>query len=210
MKPAFLLGVCLCSVATHGADFVNLGFDDPDLSRLTTNPTGGIVGPVEDLFRGWEVSLRPVLSDWQPYAGEVQLTFQGGQTPVSLASGYSHDGTGYGVWFNSQQVIGNPPSPDIRLSTAGTVPEGALTFDWVLFRGVVSIDDGQTLKTIGGSANSLDVSLFAGKDVTLSFFVNSGGFSILDVIGFTQVPEPQTWALLGVGLSAVLWWSRRR
>src|SRR5262245_11189257 len=48
----------------------------------------------------------------------------------------------------------------------GHAPEGALTLEWLFFPGFVSVDDGQTVKT--GAGNSLDVSQFAGKDVTLS------------------------------------------
>lgn len=210
MKTLITLAIGIAALPAISGEFVNLTFDDPDLSRLTTNPTLPKFGPVEDLLRGWDVALRPSLQDWQPYTGEIEFGTIALFKPVALLSGFGPGN--YGVWLNSPlpPMPGQPPPPDIRLSATGTVPLNAVSFDWASFGGTVSIEGDQIFKNALGTDNTLDVSSITGHQVTISFFLNGGGFSPLDVVGFKTVPEPQTWALLGAGVGAVLWWSRKQ
>jgi hypothetical protein len=61
------------------------------------------------------------------------------------------------------------------------------------------------------SGRPIDVSSFAGQAVDLRIVIPSGN-AIADSFGFTYVPEPSTWALLGTGMLAVTLetWRRHR
>jgi hypothetical protein len=90
VKTSLLFVCCVGAHTLLGADFVNLTFDLPRLDRVRTDPTLAKYGPVEDLLRGWEVSLRPIFQDWQPYTGEAELAFHEAiYTPVALVSGFA-------------------------------------------------------------------------------------------------------------------------
>jgi hypothetical protein len=215
MKALFSLGLCSLTCAAVGGEFVNLTFDQPDLSRLQTGPTGIPIGPVEDLLRGWEVSIRPPAGQWSSFKEEIEFFGTvGGIPPISLNSGMHFDRTDYSVFFNSRFSIGSPPGPiplEVRLSTTGTVPENALTFDWYEGAGLeLRISDGVRTLTAVGNPGSMNISQFAGKEVTISFLQRSGSVSSVDVIGFSLVPEPETWALLGAGLVGLFAWFRYR
>ncbi len=87
------------------------------------------------------------------------------------------------------------------------MPANALSFDLYSGEGLeVTVSDGvyslskELLKT------SIDVSPFAGKEVTISFLLTKGGSDGVDVIGFSLVPEPEAWVLLGVGLAGLFAW----
>lgn len=61
-----------------------------------------------------------------------------------------------------------------------------------------------------GGRSIIDVSPYAGQEVNLEFLVESGWSIRFDILGFVPIPEPSTWALLGTGLAALLWFSRRK
>lgn len=214
MKTLTSISVGFAILPVWGGEFVNLTFDSPRLDRVRTDETLAKYGPVGDLLVGWEVSLRSALEDWQPYTGEIELDRIAIYTPVALNSEVGLGG--YGVWINEQHppiggmpIGGGPPLPptEIRLTTTGTVPAEAISFEWFEGAGTrVSITDGLSLAEAAGALRSLDVRQFAGKEVTISV-VGIQGF---DVIGFKAIPEPQTWALLGTGLGAAYWICRKR
>lgn len=192
-------------VSAMAGEFVNLTFNQPDFRRLRTIPSGGVVGPVEDLLRGWEVSVRQPFGQWSRFRDEIQFSLLGGgQIPIALERGMHVDRNDFSVLLNSLHAIGFQPDrvpPDVLLNTTGTVPENALTFDW--YEGTaleVSITDGVRTLYTAGNPGQIDVSSFAGNEVTISVFQRSGGMSFFDVIGFGLVPEPEMWALVGVGL----------
>jgi len=208
MKMPISLLVCMVTGTTLAGEFINLTFNDPDFSRLRITETGAPVGPVEDLLRGWEVSVRQPFGQWRSFRDEIQFTLSGaGLSPIALNFGKHLDKNNYSVLFDVLAPIGipsGPVPPDVRLSTTGTVPENAVTFDlYALSVAAMTISDGD--RTLSG-LTSINVTQFAGKEVTISFFVPSGGYGSLDVVGFILVPEPETWALLGLGVAGLFAW----
>jgi hypothetical protein len=215
-----LAALGLLPLSALGGDFVNLGFNEPDLSHLAVNPeTGFPTGPVAELVRGWSVSY-----------GNARTTFTGsitlsdGAPPFSLTPAVGDfDLVRYGPYrlkFNT--FAGLRPGgvefgqrPLTFVSQRGLVPVGATSLDFLssnAFNEVeVTIDGVQQL--VGGSPNlqkQVDVRAFAGKEILLEFIIPEKLSVILDVRGFSVVPEPSAWALLGVGALALCWVSRRK
>ncbi len=58
---------------------------------------------------------------------------------------------------------------------------------------------------------TVDVAKFAGTEATFDFVFPRGSYNEFDISGFLSVPEPSTWALLGLGGAALAWqWRPRR
>jgi len=204
---------CCClflfSLPSRATDFVNLDFDDPNLTNLAfynTPPFGErrLYGPILDLLRGWSVT-----EGGKPYSGLMAYSVApdgGGVFPsvqMALAVGTYTIGK-YNIEFAS---IRPPQRPgleplDMVISQVGTVPADAYYLTGI----------GGTFAAINGSPLTVtrpydflipfwDVHEYAGKEVTLSFTFHGNGnydLAVLDIVGFTT-PEPSTWALLAVG-----------
>lgn len=214
MKLLFYIAVLIEASSVLAGEFVNLTFDDPDLSRLRNDPLKGQVGPVRDLLRGWEVSLRPRTGDeWVPFTDEIEFRPVGGVAPVTLNTGLHLDPTDLSVFLYSLVPIGfpgEPVPPDVRLATAGTIPLTARTFRLYDFSTVyVEIGNGEHRVTGRGDNGPIDVSRFAGEDVTITLEFPRGGHGGVDIIGFGMVPEPKSLLLLGVGFAGILILRRR-
>ncbi|HAB19748.1 MAG TPA: hypothetical protein DCE44_25350 [Verrucomicrobiales bacterium] len=62
----------------------------------------------------------------------------------------------------------------------------------------------------GGGIWEIPVFMYAGQEVDLEFVLGPRELLFFDIAGFTSVPEPSTWALLGLGGVAFVWACRRQ
>ena len=189
-------------------DFVNLGFDDPNLVNLAYyNPPipGGrrIYGPAQELLNGWTVT-----EGGKPYSGlmayavgqDAGLPYSGVQ--MALSVGNFTIGK-YNIGFTSFRPPDRPGLDplDMTISQVGTVPLDAYYLTGIGYA-IASVNGNRLTETRPNHFNFpyWDVHDYAGKEVTLSFTFHGGGdgSTDLDIIGFTA-PEPSTWALLAVG-----------
>jgi len=109
-------------------------------------------------------------------------------------------GTPFTIYLTSLNIFGGPG--DVSDFSATT------SYSWMLFEG----NSGGGINNFNASSFTLDLSNFSnsyGAGVfSLAQGVNGGNPAIY--LNFTAVPEPSTWALLGVGLAAGLVARRRR
>lgn len=202
-----LLFLCL-ALPLLGGDFINLTFDEPDVSGTLTEiyPGGPKRGSAAALLRGWNVSVGG-----QAYEFATVSTFPvgSGNDPVSmLGNSPAEQSSPLGAYtLGIHSPV--PPAPEIRLSQRGTIPADAAGL-WIFGTGHAQVFiNGERLgDTI--STPTVDVARFAGQEVDLEFLVASGSSIRFDILGFVPVPEPSTWALLGVGAAAVFCIGRRK
>ncbi len=186
-------------------DFVNLDFNSPDLSgSLVALEPGSArtpyLGSASELLRGWTVygdgvPLRSIA--FQPGSGDlynpVTLTFT--RLPSSSP-------VNYGIYIESRP----PRIIDLTFHQRGQIPLNASSLSFVSGGLMEMRVDGNLIYTSNPTVTGfpdVDISRFAGQVVDLDFHVlllpGAGASYFFDVIGFSQVPEPSTWALFGVG-----------
>ena len=202
----------LTALPMLAGDFINLTFDEPDVSGALTEiyPGGPKRGSVAALLRGWNVSVAG-----QPYEFATISSFPvgSGNDPVSLLGNPPGElGSLLGAYtLGIHSPV--PPAPEIRLSQRGTIPADAAGL-WIASAGYVQgFLNGAKLGEINpllGSRAVWDVAGFAGQEVNLEFLVSSGDSIRFDILGFVPIPEPSTWALFGVGAAAVFCIGRRK
>jgi hypothetical protein len=201
----------LAALPVLAGDFINLTFDEPDVSGALTEiyPGGPKRGSAAALLRGWNVSVAG-----QPYEFATISSFPvgSGNDPVSLLGNPPAEPSsllgGYTLGIHSPV----PPAPEIRLSQRGTIPADAAGL-WLASGYVQVFADGLKIGEVNpmvGGRSIIDVSPYAGKEVALEFLVESGWSIRFDILGFVPVPEPSTWALLGVGAAALFCIGRRK
>ena len=206
MKKTLLL---LAVVPVLAGDFVNLTLDEPDLSGPLTeiSPGGALRGNAAQLVPGWNLVVGGELQTsltWSPHP------WPNDRPPLGLVQHLPDDTVAIprlGIAY--LQVALGLPRPDIRLSQRGTIPAGTSGL-WVASDFVsLSVDGVKIVDSRAFRAPfNIDVSKYAGQEVTLEFELTKSGF--FDVMGFVPVPEPSTWALFSVGAAAMLGWVRRK
>jgi len=196
------LAFLLAAGTALAGDLLNLTFDSPDLSGPLTEiyPDGPFRGRADQVLRGWSVQY-----DGQPQ-DSVFYAPSGHQwgVPVTLFENTPADQQS--PLGRYSLVIDGPSSrsKEFRISQRGTIPADAA--------GLRFFGGGYVQMFVNGERAGdstfpvpVDVSRWAGQEVDLEFLVRAGDSARLDVLGFTNVPEPSTWALLGLGAAALVW-----
>ena len=180
-------------------DFVNLTFDAPILQHLTppTIPNGPHSGPTSDIIPGWTLLsggspvTRMYFNPYGSYTGSSQsLLENSSQVPDTRFGRYS------------LFLVNVPPTyPILTLEQRGTIPSGAIGLSIFAGGGVtVAINNEKFYGAFSG--RPLDVSLPAGQNVDIRIEIPAGpsGTGVLvDIFGFTYVPEPSTLELAAIG-----------
>ena len=215
MKGILIIVLCCLTATVNAGDFVNLTFDNPDLTGSLTpissgDPDGPFFGETSRILPGWTVTANgiPVTTvTYSPWpAGVAVRTVNvwswGPGNPSQLG------GSNYLYVFPG----GTRERPSyFRISQTGTIPVGTA--------GLHIFAPGVRDMRINGEAVSdprlgfladpvIDVSRYAGHEVTIDFGFGVG--SCFDIFGFTKVPEPSTWALFGCGAVIMGWMIGRR
>jgi hypothetical protein len=206
----------LAALPVLAGDFINLTFDEPDLSGSLTPifPDGPLLGNTAQILRGWTV-----LADNQ---SQATMTYSpnnigsSGDVASLVANSPAESQTVFGantLYLRSDHT--DPGGgPVIRVQQTGTVPADAAGL-WIFATGGSPrmFINGERVNDprIGALADPVvDVSRYAGQTIDLEFLVPRGGSTRLDIIGWVAVPEPSTWALFGVGAALVFCVGRRK
>lgn len=201
-------------------EFVNLAFDEPDLTHAQPVPWDPVFlsAPWSEIFQGW--TLQYDMSVPIRYFDPDIATVGPGGFAVALAY-LSPSTEPYYVSVNDIAVsrdLGGALRPPAHLFQVGLIPEDAWELQFYLSgnewsqRFPVFIDgQQQDYYRIQGNWRAIDVSRYAGREVKLEFFFPQGDSQcfVLDIVGFSPIPEPSCVALLGVG-GAMVWWTGRR
>ena len=206
-------GVALTASHCLAGDFINLGFEQPNLSHATISDFPGIqVAPTSEALQGW--TLTGI------FPPGLDKTYIGGSTPpVAIKQGVDFSRLGldfgkYELYLDSPSQVPGSFQPIYHLSQLGTIPNGATKLVFYRFGPTASFNpfniliNSQPVPFTEGGIGYADVSGFAGQQVKLEFVFPKGG-NDFDITGFTIAPEPSTYALFGLG-AALLWWQRRR
>ena len=208
MRTDLLVAGLLVSGTILAGEFLNLTFDAPDLSGTLspTFPQGPFQGSTPQILPGWNVSYGDKsLSSiyYAPLGRQVA-------GPVTLFENTAADSQSPLGRFSL--VIDRVGSTDVRketrISQRGTIPADAAGL-WIFAAGTFQMSvNGERIDDprLGRYADPvIDVSRWAGQTVDLEFRLEPSQSGRLDVLGFTNVPEPSTWALLGLGAAALVW-----
>lgn len=201
-------------VKLTAGEFVNLTFDNPDLTGSLTPivsgaPNGPFFGETSRIIPGWTVTANgiPVTTvTYSPWPTSVAVrtvnvwSYRPGN-PSQLG------GSNYLCVYRG----GNPEGPSFRISQKGMIPVGTAGLHIFSNDRIDMRINGEAVSDprIGFLADPvIDVSRYAGREVTIEFGFGLGG--TFDIFGFTQVPEPSTWALFGCGAAGLVLAYRQR
>ncbi len=202
-----------------GGEFINLGFDDGG------EPTGEeTFQPAATLLPGWTVYIGTLVSETVVFNNFLSEKAMVGVYSVEYAPELYQGKYGLGI-ASGAEILSGGPQVAAAIGQSGEVPTWAKS---LTFRGVIA-DPREMVITIDGiaypyirigggptdSVYSFDVSPFAGSEVELRISARPGDFGgggLIDSLSFSPlpaVPEPSTWALLGLGLTALMWGRRK-
>jgi hypothetical protein len=205
--------VVLTTLPALAGDFINLGFNEPDLSgRLVPLAAGGpYLGLTAQILPGWMVTADGKAVTEGTYSKSNQGS---GVTEFTLREGQPSSQWGFYLLFVSLDSDNGKPGPDLWLSQTGRIPLDAIGISVYGGANIEGYLNGNLLGFIdptSGKPTTWDVSSYQGKEVELSFHVKHGSIRDFDIIGFTTVPEPSEFAMLGLGFGLMGWqcWKRR-
>ena len=201
-----LVAICCTLLPVHAAEFINLTFDDPDLSGslrpvFSEFPNGPFRGDSSQILRGWSLT-----GDGVPMSNATVSPF--GELPASQRTAnlieaspaeWSGPAGRYYIYINSGNL---PLGPELRLSQIATVPvdAGGIHIFAPGLRDMRINGQQVTDPRLGLLADPvIDISAYSGRETSFEFVFARGWSGRFDIYGFTQIPEPSTLGLFGVG-----------
>jgi PEP-CTERM motif len=207
----------LAPCAAVAGDFINLGFEDPNLTHAQAHQDGE-VGPTSEVLQGWSLTAP---SGTVVPAQTIIIPFSGGPLSLTPAPIVPASGVDFGKYSLFLGAVGNSLTPVYNLEQSGMIPQKAVGLTFCLYSGSlgrspsdnfsISINGHPLVysESIFTHIGVADVSAYAGQDVDLKFTFGNNSFHAFDIAGFTTTPEPSTYALFGLG-AVLLWWQSRR
>lgn len=202
-----IVSVCFLKLAltANAQGFINLGFNDVDLSNLNFDPlVRAQFGTPSKLLNGWQIAINgsPINKVWYNPFGV--FTGPPGVTVGRVPETFPADFGAYALIENGFILNGSQEgSVEIRIGQAAEIPIGARQLRFYSSVSPIVYIDGKQVD-YDQVGQFLYVTPYSGRRVDLEFaFPNKLGnlTSTFDIIGF--VPEPTTMSLLVLGTAAV-------
>ncbi len=182
MKKIVILWIVIASVHALAAPFQNLGFEDAELNSALSSTYGGFP-PIEKLLPGWTL-----LRSGQPVS-RMPLAIT---APPFYVGPLISDDRGWGSAYNGRLVLGltervDGPPDRYELSQVGEIPTRATemnyAYDGLPFQVRINGEalpekrrQEVSLPSVTLTLITIDVSRFAGQEVSLSFETIAGPF----------------------------------
>ena len=201
-----------CIIKSIAGEFNNITFDEPTTNRLDPVFLNGRL-----LFRGDATRLVPgwvVKYDKAPVSS-VYFSDNTGGDGVTLVQNIPRLQDLYGNFsigvYGFQYVKDSEPAPvSIELSQSGLIPNEVVGIRY--FSGDLGFRLFVNGEQIGDESGYADLTRFSGSEVKIDLWFPPRYAGDFDIIGFTTVPEPSEFAMLGLGLGVIGWqvWKRQR
>ncbi len=214
-----LILVSVSCTISLGAEFQNMSFESPNVNAL----------------HGPSVNTADAIPNWGlDIGGESTPLIGYNSTCLTCPQASLYDSIlprlgKFTFGMTAGAIIDSSPPRIVSTSLfqTGEIPASAqaLIFDASIV-GTLNVSVGESRPMLidlgpgpsGFRTYGIDATEYAGMEAEVRFTIDPiGEFPFgtvtLDNIRFSNVPlvpEPQTWALLGVGLAALRWWSRQR